>query len=219
MAVFNPKKLRYAACYCEENIYLLCEEALSSKASVSTHVLLISGNDGFCPVYHQRNGGEGSSKPVWWDYHVVMIHGNLVYDYDTLLGFPCELKDYVEKSFRPHLTIHDGKSHEHVFRLVGAKSYVDTFASDRRHMRIGSVWQVSPPPWPCIRGQNSEIEHNLDLFIATLPPKERSGPGVDGTLEEGRPTRKDGLDTSTPIPGKIMMMTDLLTFVEQQTST
>ena len=69
----------YAACYCEENVYKICEamvahhsgggEAELGKASV----VFVSNKKRVVPLWRQK-AGRDEEKLVIWDYHVILIY-------------------------------------------------------------------------------------------------------------------------------------------------
>lgn len=89
-------------------------------------------------IWRQRKGDESGDGLVVWDYHVVMLsqcdtHGWRVWDYDTVSPFPCAAAAYLIDAFKPAEPILP--RYRPVFRVVPADSFIDHFASDRRHMR------------------------------------------------------------------------------------
>ena len=67
------------------------------------------------------------------------------------------------------------------FRVVTGEEYLQSFSSDRRHMKEGEKWIKPPPNWEIIKGSKQE-EHNLDAFISM----EQQGPGTVHNLEQFR---------------------------------
>ena len=103
---------RYASCYCEENVYWLCEESMAYDGAVGhTYALVISSINQHTPIWLQKKCSK-HDEPVLWDYHVIMVRRNsegafMAYDLDTKLPFPCPLEEYIEKSFRPYVELKD----------------------------------------------------------------------------------------------------------------
>ena len=119
---------------------------------------------------------------VVWDYHVILIRrensGTFVYDLDTRLPFPCDFQLYIDKSFGEERNILP-KFHR-MFRVVAGEEFLQSFSSDRRHMKDGEGRWIKPPPnWVFIRGSKQE-EHNLDTFISM----DQHGPGTVNNLEQ-----------------------------------
>ena len=161
----------YTSCYCEENVYQICKNVANGNAQSSkeSYAVFISSPKRVVPIWKQKACKDPGSY-VAWDYHVIFIQKDsqteqfYVYDLDTVLPFPTTFKDYFEASFLPvqtcppHINIHQW------FRIVSAKHFVKSFASDRHHMlnSDGLSYQMPPPEYPCISTANST--HNLDKF-------------------------------------------------------
>lgn len=102
---------KYKTCFCEENVYKLAESRQ-----------LVDGNDGYVvfisnefkqtPIWSQKKGmwnEYGERDCVVWDYHVVYMccrkqapsekFDLYIYDFDTVLPFPCSASRYCEYSF------------------------------------------------------------------------------------------------------------------------
>ena len=117
-----------------------------------------------------------------WDYHVILIRrentGTLVYDLDTRLPFPCDFKLYTDQSFGDETNMLP--EFHRKFRVVDGEEFLQSFSSDRRHMKDGEGRWIKPPPnWVFIRGSKQE-EHNLDTFIRM----DQHGPGTVNNLEQ-----------------------------------
>jgi hypothetical protein len=104
--------------------------------------------------------------PLHWDYHAIYLDlghdaGPLVYDLDTLIGFPCGIEAYVNESFLPRAAMDPDEMP--LFKLIPASEYLARFSSDRSHMRRrGGGWLKPPPPWPPI-GRGNELPRLLSL--------------------------------------------------------
>lgn len=127
------------------------------------------------------------------DYHVIFLHhgkaGCLVYDLDTTLPFPCAFDEYQSQTFKKD-EILNPKFRRYIlppsycwkifindilyryFRVVSAQEYLQTFASDRRHMKKLGLWIKPPPSYDPIK--TPESNHNLDKFICM---NSNEGPG------------------------------------------
>ncbi len=133
---------RYQAFYCEENVWWLCQAP--ALAALPRFVLFISNPQRRVGMWAQRAGREG--EPVLWDYHVVLLTAEpwLVWDLDTLLGWPMPASDYLRLSFRdpaPQLAP--------CFRTIDGEKLLKTFRSNRAHMRSADgSWNAPPPAWP-----------------------------------------------------------------------
>lgn len=174
--------LPYAACYCEENIYKLCEIIQSkcnksSDRSIQTdnvYVVFLScaiADDGF-PLWYQKASNDKSHDNfgvVVWDYHVILLYDTLVYDIDSVLPYPCSLSEYVTKAIRPEMEPFDAKamltsSHKRRLKVVKLKDYLLYFSSDRSHMLHS---RAKAPTWALIRGDKAtthmELPHYIDM--------------------------------------------------------
>ncbi|XP_022084736.1 protein N-terminal glutamine amidohydrolase-like [Acanthaster planci] len=156
----------YTACYCEENVWKLCEHAQRHQLK-HIFAVFISNSAKMIPIWHQRER-KGPDEPVVWDYHVICLYcpeagEPQVYDLDSLLPFPCPLTTYLQSSIQ-----HDALlkiQYHRKFRVVPAEIFLKTFASDRSHMKtVDGGWMKPPPPYPCIA--TAECTMNLDDFIS-----------------------------------------------------
>lgn len=148
----------YQACYCEENIWQLCQrpEFMHSEA-----VVIAALGDCF-PILQQR-AATAAYLPVLWDYHVVLLwhtdDGDYIIDFDTTLPFCTPLADYVQHSFFDERRL--PANLRPLFRVIPAQQYVSSLQSDRRHMKTADGWLAEPPAWLPI----SENTSNLQQFI------------------------------------------------------
>ncbi|MDX9802191.1 MAG: hypothetical protein RBT69_12745 [Spirochaetia bacterium] len=151
---------RYHPYYCEENIYLLCADFFREKDDTGAHVLLITNSFGGCSFACQKIAHEG--RIVLWDYHVVLHTDSLIYDFDSTLPFPCPADQYLCNTFLPETSF----IYQPLFNAVPARTYLDKFSSDRRHMKNpDGNWKKPPPPWPLISGWSAESTHELPRFL------------------------------------------------------
>ena len=97
----------YTSCYCEENVYFLCQQGvgISDAETQDAFAVFISNPPRTCPVFQQKSGRPGDGLVVW-DYHVIYVVASqasdaLVFDLDTRLDFPCPLQQYVEAALSP----------------------------------------------------------------------------------------------------------------------
>ena len=138
---------------------------------------------GFSFSWYQNAGKESEEGLVVWDYHVILLtrenRKTLVYDLDTSLPFPSDFQVYADCSLGDESGM-AAKFHRK-FRVVTGEEYLQSFSSDRRHMKEGAQWLKPPPNWECIKGSKQE-EHNLDTFISMDQP----GPGSVNTLAQFR---------------------------------
>uniref|UniRef100_A0A8B9XPZ3 Protein N-terminal glutamine amidohydrolase n=4 Tax=Bovinae TaxID=27592 RepID=A0A8B9XPZ3_BOSMU len=144
----------YNSCYCEENIWKLCE--------------YIKNHDQY-PLEECYAVFISNERKM--DYHVVLLHvssggQSFIYDLDTVLPFPCPFDTYVEDAFKSDEDIHP--QFRRKFRVIRADSYLKNFASDRSHMKDSSGnWREPPPSYPCIETGDSKM--NLNDFISMDP--------------------------------------------------
>ncbi|EDV29694.1 uncharacterized protein TRIADDRAFT_52358 [Trichoplax adhaerens] len=102
------------------------------------------------------------------DYHVILIRkaSNLVsvFDFDSQLQFPCTFYDYVTHGLRPDDELQ--KQFQRLFRVIPALDFLETFASDRSHMKTtkdSNTYLKAPPPYPPIFTKDCSM--NLPQFI------------------------------------------------------
>ncbi|XP_019622561.1 PREDICTED: protein N-terminal glutamine amidohydrolase-like [Branchiostoma belcheri] len=162
----------YTACYCEENIYKLCEWIRDNTSRIQEfYVVFISNSAQQVPLWMQKAGRQyGPGKPVVWDYHVILLHQREgqqtdVYDLDSMLPFPCNFSRYCTATFHSDEELRP--QFHRKFRVVPATDYLMVFASDRSHMRVADGWMSPPPEYPCIRNDMSTM--NLPMFIDMTP--------------------------------------------------
>lgn len=191
----------YTACYCEENVYLLCKALLEEQpAGFEIKVVFISNQSKSCVVWKQR-ASKREDGLVCWDYHVIILAkapstGDWqVYDLDSTLPFPSPAARYFMQSFRPLDNL--PAEYKQVFRVVSANDYLRLFASDRRHMRSSESpdgFSSPPPSYPPIRGKDATVDWNLDRFWDISRNHSASGSSAGGELSPcGRVHDLDGM--------------------------
>lgn len=141
---------KYTKCFCEENIWHLCQHA--DLVEFPKYVLFISNVIKQCPFWFQKTAP--AQEFICWDYHVVLavnMEGWQIFDLDTTLSFPIDLKEYISSTFKGKTGIHPGYFPN--FKIIGAERYVREFYSDRKHMKdeVGK-WLSPAPDWPLILG-------------------------------------------------------------------
>ena len=108
----------YTSCYCEENVWKLCQrvdqEEQSNTADGSKedkrpgcyYAVFISNESRTVPLWCQRaSRGDPETDPVVWDYHVILASskdteggGPLVFDLDSSIkDYPCSFKTYSDR--------------------------------------------------------------------------------------------------------------------------
>jgi len=163
----------YAACFCEENVWKLCDHVRTNSPELlaKAYVVFVSNKKQVVPLWRQR-AGRDEEKLVIWDYHVIFISKPdercLVFDLDSDLPFPTYFHKYVTETFRTDAILNP--EYHRFFRVIPAQEFLQTFASDRRHMKKpDGAWMKPPPPYPCIMPTSESgisTSHNLDDFIS-----------------------------------------------------
>ncbi|XP_040835271.1 protein N-terminal glutamine amidohydrolase isoform X3 [Ochotona curzoniae] len=155
----------YSSCYCEENVWKLCEH--------------IKNHDQY-PLEECYAVFISNERKM--DYHVVLLHvasggQSFIYDLDTVLPFPCPFDTYVEDAFKSDDDIHP--QFRRKFRVIRADTYLKNFASDRSHMKDSrGNWREPPPPYPCIetRGKLAVCVPVTKLWSRHASRQCKSGP-------------------------------------------
>ncbi|PID45820.1 MAG: hypothetical protein CSB47_06855 [Proteobacteria bacterium] len=147
------ESIKYQAFYCEENIWQLCQQPQYRGGQV----IFIASDGDYFPMYFQKTG-QGKDKLIFWDYHVVLLHQGMILDFSSELGFSTPLKYYLDLSFIDEDLLEPSLVPK--FRILSDTEYVTFFQSDRRHMMSDSGWSATPPDWPLI----SENASNLEQF-------------------------------------------------------
>nr|XP_057903029.1 protein N-terminal glutamine amidohydrolase-like isoform X1 [Doryrhamphus excisus] len=167
----SQDKCDYTSCYCEENVWKLCE-LIGKEGSAPLEeifVVFISNDNRTIPLWKQKCAC--GDQPVVWDYHVLLLHicggsGSVVYDLDSTMPFPCSLELYAKHALRTDHGIQ--AAYRRKLRVVPANCFLLTFASDRSHMKNDDgSWKMPPPPYPPICTTDSLM--NLDDFISMDP--------------------------------------------------
>ncbi|MEW5320078.1 MAG: hypothetical protein WDW38_011179 [Sanguina aurantia] len=147
-------------------------------------------------------GGRGSRSHSGTQDPPICVHA-VVWDLDTSLPFPCSLQQYAADALRRSSELTGAR--ERLFRVVPARTFLDSFASDRSHMlRADGSWVAAPPAYPAIRpvqGSSCRPRQTMNLlqyFTMTAPPSpqhpalshthsptEGGGHDVDGSLASG----------------------------------
>nr|XP_002122600.1 protein N-terminal glutamine amidohydrolase [Ciona intestinalis] len=160
----------YTKCYCEENIWKLCDSIRKSNLEVLPHlsVVFISNKTRSIPIWKQRSA-KSEELPVIWDYHVILLYldqncsKHMIFDLDSSLAFPTEALEYCSKAFCPQILLKI--QYQQFFKVIPADEYLKNFASDRSHMMLeDNKWSSDPPDYPPISTESSSM--NLDDFIS-----------------------------------------------------
>ncbi|XP_049458574.1 protein N-terminal glutamine amidohydrolase isoform X1 [Epinephelus fuscoguttatus] len=161
----------YTSCYCEENVWKLCEFIRTERTVPLEELLVvfISNENRTVPLWKQKSGR--GDHPVIWDYHVILLQvghqpsSSLVYDLDSELAFPCSLTLYAAEALRSDS--HINPAYHRKLRVIPAHCFLLNFASDRSHMKNSDgSWKMPPPPYPPIC--TPECQMNLDDFISMI---------------------------------------------------
>ncbi|XP_066434575.1 protein N-terminal glutamine amidohydrolase isoform X2 [Eleutherodactylus coqui] len=101
----------YTSCYCEENVWKLCESIRDRTPHhlEEFYAIFLSNENRMIPIWKQQCGK--SEDPVIWDYHVILLHDcgdgqRFIYDLDTVLPFPCPCDTYIKEALRSDHNIH-----------------------------------------------------------------------------------------------------------------
>eukprot|EP00795_Rhopilema_esculentum_P003738 gene3738-15013_t len=144
----------YTSCYCEENVWKLCERIRDEQIDQLSEYYAVF-----------------ISNATRQDYHVILVRKcpdgeSYVYDLDCILAFPCHLSDYASQVLRSNKGLK--KQFHRKFRVVPAAVFLNTFASDRSHMKKpNGEWIQEPPDYPAIRTADDTM--NLEDFIDMNP--------------------------------------------------
>ncbi|OWF40932.1 protein N-terminal glutamine amidohydrolase-like isoform X1 [Mizuhopecten yessoensis] len=164
-------KCTYTSCYCEENVWKLCEHVKGNNPDrlAYCYCMFISNENKQIPLWYQKSSFAPDGVVVW-DYHVIFVYNegdvSLVYDLDTKLPFPCDFTEYAAKGIRPNKTVK--KQYHRKFRVIPGLKFLSTFASDRSHMLdANKQWLSDPPLYPCI--QTSDSTNNIQDYISMDP--------------------------------------------------
>ena len=167
--ISSKREQIYTSCYCEENIWHLCDKIKKSKCLKESHkayVIFISNENRAVPLWNQASS-ESEEGLVIWDYHVILIlkknNASEVYDLDTSLPYPCDFQSYTKATFKSDENILE--QFHRKFRVIPFEDYLLNFASDRHHMKDDKGQWIKPPPeYPCIQTPN--CTNNIDEFIS-----------------------------------------------------
>lgn len=148
-------EFKYSANFCEENIWHLCKNP--ALADFSKKVLIVSNSRSYCPFKFQKS--INNDETVWWNYHVILLastfRSTLIYDFDSTLTVPISGSEYMQLTFGE--TVNFSEDLLPCFKVLDASDYLNSFVSDRSHMRDKDGNWLSPPPhWPSI-GKNGDL--------------------------------------------------------------
>lgn len=93
-------------CFCEENVWRLAYRKIRDE-SQEFYVTFVTNPEKCVPMFHQL-ASDDPMKPCYWDYHVILLGVSKksgktqVFDIDSHLIYPCDLKDYLLQVFPPN---------------------------------------------------------------------------------------------------------------------
>lgn len=197
----------YQAYFCEENAWQVARRALES--GLDCEIWIISNAQARVAVWGQKLSSS-PRMPVVWDYHVVVRvfgdgFGDQVVDPDARPSHPKDVLAWLTRSFPPghEALLRDVGLLPPRFRVVSGMSYLERFASDRRHMLSDDGQYRHPaPPWQALSPSGPEV-HNLDQLLdfgkeahgpaAIQNASTREWPGLVFSLEQMRERLPKGL--------------------------
>lgn len=153
--------MKYQPFYCEENIWHLCQH----PQYLGGHVIVISAYGDFFPMFFQKTG-QGKHQLIFWDYHVVLLQDGKIHDFNSTLSLSTPSQNYFAHSFADEARLKPLQIP--YFRVLSSKDYVESFASDRRHMKTQSGWNAPPPDWPLISATSSNLKQFTDMRDTTF---------------------------------------------------
>ena len=165
----------YTSCYCEENVWKLCEKIQNTMGlngllrEEKAFAVFISNDNRTIPLWHQSSGDETKEGLVIWDYHVILVikenPKSMVFDLDTRLPYPSSFNEYSRHTFSKHEEENMREQFHRKFRVIPIREFLENFASDRSHMKDrNGDWIKQPPEYPCIKTKDST--NNIQRFIS-----------------------------------------------------
>ncbi|WP_332910706.1 hypothetical protein [Algoriphagus boritolerans] len=120
-------------------------------------MLIVSNSSSYCPFRFHKS--INNHEIVWWNYHVILLASQegstLVYDFDSSLPVPTSGMEYMELTFGGIEDLNPEQSP--CFKAIDARDYLNSFVSDRSHMKDSEGnWLSNPPNWPLI-GKNGDL--------------------------------------------------------------
>lgn len=167
---------QYTAYFCEENIWHLGHDLCPPRNPEDFLTLILAGRECVIPLFSQKKGHPG--RPTWWDYHVILwdTRENLIFDFDSVLPFPCPLETYFKATFS--LCSLFPENFQPMIRAIPLKEFLRRFFSDRSHMLNSRNQPRTPfPPWPPILNAENSLKLQ-DLRDVEKPLEDTSTPGL-----------------------------------------
>mmetsp|Transcript_91927 Transcript_91927/g.177035 ORF Transcript_91927/g.177035 Transcript_91927/m.177035 type:complete len:235 (+) Transcript_91927:62-766(+) len=172
-AALQRASFRYTPCYCEENVWRLCDDLLQQQGqwqqqlqdvvldsldgqSWELSAVFVSNPKRQVAMWCQRAGKGsltfGMSNFVLWDYHVFAVletedRRSYILDLDTTLEpFLLPFIDYAEQALRSEHLADCKDFPKRFFRVVPGREYLQSLCSDRSHMLTAEgTYSISPP--------------------------------------------------------------------------
>ena len=96
----------YTGCYCEENVWHLCDKTRKEGRNLDDHfVIFLSNKNKQFPIWCAKTA-KSNDDALIWDYHVIYLWINrknpnksLIFDLDSTLTFPTEINQYMKSHF------------------------------------------------------------------------------------------------------------------------
>jgi hypothetical protein len=148
---FKREHCKYSPLFCEENIWWLAANMMESGINEQDlKVLFFSNPHKSILMLNQRAAEKGNL--VLWDYHVVLLvdidQQVDVFDFDTRLSFPSDLKTYMLNSFPDQASLL--QQYRSWVRTIPVASFIVHFYSDRSHM-LNKITISEMPDYPPIK--------------------------------------------------------------------
>lgn len=146
----------YQPLFCEENIYHLARDLTDDCKEVEAKVLFFISTEKTVAMFEQTSFGD--SGIGCWDYHVVLFAPveKTIVDFDSRLGFCTNVLEYFGKSFPPQNELEE--SLRVIIREIDAPVFLDSFWSDRSHMKNSTGQPLAAfPPWPAILNSRQSL--------------------------------------------------------------
>ncbi|KAF1768371.1 hypothetical protein GCK72_000183 [Caenorhabditis remanei] len=142
----------YKSCYCEENVYKLCENWPLNRENF--WAVLISNEIKCVPLWRQKSSRKEGGYCLW-DYHVIGIQKNpetsKVFDLDSTLEWGVDFSTYWRETMNLEESSLYPERYQRKFRVIPAPLYLTLFSSDRSHMLdANGKYLHEPPEWPPI---------------------------------------------------------------------
>ena len=142
----HPSQIQFQPYYCEENAWRLCGHPYFG--TVERQVVFITNPIRQVAFAGQRAAPRG--QWVIWDYHVVFMTNDgqwRIWDPDARCGLESKSGDWLDAAF-PNAQAIPSQNHPW-FRVVSGDEFLQSFRSNRSHMRdLNGDWLQPPPPWP-----------------------------------------------------------------------